>query len=60
MADLQVRPDDSPLRLTGSGMLVLNPPWQLDQALTPVLPVLAAALGEAGASQRLEWLRPPP
>ena len=59
VAELQVRPDDSPLRLTGSGMLVLNPPWQLDQALAPVLPVLAAALGEAGASQRLEWLRPP-
>ena len=59
VAELQVRPDDSPLRLTGSGMLVLNPPWQLEHALAPVLPVLAAALGEAGASQRLEWLRPP-
>ena len=59
VAELQVRADDSPLRLTGSGMLVLNPPWLLDQALAPVLPVLAAALGEAGASQRLEWLRPP-
>lgn len=57
VAELQVRPDDSPLRLNGSGMLVVNPPWQLAEALAPVLPVLAATLGEAGASHRLEWLR---
>lgn len=57
VAELQVRPDDSPLRLNGSGMLVINPPWQLDKALAPVLPVLATSLGEAGASHRLEWLR---
>ncbi|HEY1034825.1 MAG TPA: 23S rRNA (adenine(2030)-N(6))-methyltransferase RlmJ, partial [Pseudoxanthomonas sp.] len=57
VAELQVRPDDSPLRLNGSGMLVINPPWQLDEALAPVLPVLAASLGETGASHRLEWLR---
>ncbi len=59
VAELQVRPDDSPLRLNGSGMLVLNPPWQLHETLAPVLPVLAATLGEAGASHRLEWLRAP-
>ena len=59
VAELQVRPDDSPLRLNGSGMLVINPPWQFDQALAPVLPVLANALGETGAGHRLEWLRPP-
>ncbi len=57
VAELQVRPDDSPLRLNGSGMLVINPPWQLNEALAPVLPVLAKTLGEAGASHRLEWLR---
>ena len=55
--ELLVRPDDSPLRLNGSGMLILNPPWQLEQAVAPALPALAAALGEAGASSRLEWLR---
>ena len=59
VAELQVRPDDSPLRLNGSGMLVVNPPWQLDQALAPVLPVLATTLGEPGATHRLEWLREP-
>lgn len=56
-AELLVRPDDSPLRLNGSGMLLLNPPWKLDAALAPALPWLARTLGEAGASSRLDWLR---
>ena len=60
LAELLVRPDDSPLRLNGSGMAVLNPPWQLDQALAPVLPVLQQRLGQAGTSTRLEWLRREP
>ncbi|MEL1264994.1 23S rRNA (adenine(2030)-N(6))-methyltransferase RlmJ [Pseudoxanthomonas putridarboris] len=59
VAELQVRPDDSPLRLNGSGMLVLNPPWQLEQAIAPVLPVLQKVLGEPGAGTRLEWLHAP-
>jgi 23S rRNA (adenine2030-N6)-methyltransferase len=57
LAELQVHPDDSPLRLTGSGMLVVNPPYRLDAELAPVLPVLVRLLGEKGASSRLEWLR---
>ncbi|MFT4248754.1 MAG: 23S rRNA (adenine(2030)-N(6))-methyltransferase RlmJ [Pseudomonas sp.] len=57
LAELQVRPDDSPLRLNGSGMLLLNPPWQFEQVLAPVLPALKTHLGEAGASTRLEWLK---
>ena len=57
VAELQVRPDDSPLRLNGSGMLVLNAPYQFDEALAPVLPVLERLLGETGASSRLEWLK---
>jgi len=55
LAELLVRPDDSPLRLNGSGMAVLNPPWKLDDALAPALPFLRQALGAAGASTRLEW-----
>ncbi|GHH48365.1 23S rRNA (adenine(2030)-N(6))-methyltransferase RlmJ [[Pseudomonas] boreopolis] len=59
VAELLVRPDDSPLRLNGSGLLLLNPPWQFDQVLAPALPVLKRHLGEAGASTRLEWLKQP-
>jgi 23S rRNA (adenine2030-N6)-methyltransferase len=59
LVELLVRPDDSPLRMNGSGLLLLNPPWQLDAVLAPTLPVLRDRLGEAGASMRLEWLREP-
>ena len=60
VAELLVRADDSPLRMNGSGMLLLNAPYQLDAALAPALGALAAALGEPGApAPRLEWLRQP-
>jgi 23S rRNA (adenine2030-N6)-methyltransferase len=57
VAEVLVRPDDSPLRLNGSGMLLLNPPWKLDIALAQALPALAKLMGEDGASSRLEWLK---
>jgi 23S rRNA (adenine2030-N6)-methyltransferase len=57
VAELLVRPDDSPLRLNGSGMLVINPPWKLDEALAPALPVLARLMGELQPESRLEWLK---
>ena len=59
LVELLVRPDDSPLRMNGSGLLVLNAPWRLDAQLATTLPALRAALGEAGASSRVEWLRAP-
>lgn len=56
-AELLVRADDSPLRMNGSGLLLINPPWQLDQTLAAVLPLLAKALGETpAASSHLQWL----
>lgn len=57
--ELLVRPDDSPLRMNGSGMLLFAPPWRFDQALRPALPALCAALGESGASWTLDFLRAP-
>ena len=57
LAELQIRADDSPLRLNGSGMLIVNPPWKFDQQLAPALPLLKKALGEASAQTRLEWLK---
>lgn len=59
ICELLVRPDDSPLRMNGSGLLLLNPPWRLDDALARTLPALQATLGEPGASCRIEWLRAP-
>jgi 23S rRNA (adenine2030-N6)-methyltransferase len=58
VAELLVRPDDSTLRLNGCGMLVANPPWQLDARLATLLPALRDTLAQSpGASQRLRWLR---
>lgn len=56
-AELLVHRDDSPLRLNGSGMLLLNPPWQLDLALTPALTFIHKALDQGGGSWGLEWIR---
>ena len=57
VAELMVHPDESPLRMNGSGLLLVNAPWQFDATLRAVLPQLAAALGEAGAAWRVDWLR---
>lgn len=59
IAELLVRPADSPLRMNGSGMLVLNAPWRLDEQVASALPVLRRHLGEADGSYRLDWLRRP-
>lgn len=55
--ELLVRPDDSPLRMNGSGMVVVNPPWQFERTVEPALRPLAQAMGEPGASWRLTWLK---
>lgn len=55
--ELLVRPDDSPLRMNGSGMLLLNPPWNIEKDIEPALKPLAQAMGDAGASWRLTWLK---
>ena len=56
-AELLVRPDDSPLRLNGSGMIVVNPPWKLDQELAQALPVLAQLLADGEPESKLDWLK---
>ncbi len=56
-AELLVHPDDSPLRLNGSGMVILNAPWKLDDALREPLRVLAGLLArERPATVKLDWL----
>jgi len=44
-------------RLYGSGMIVVNPPFVLEDELRTILPALVRALGRDGASHRLDWLR---
>ncbi len=60
LVELLVRPDDSPLRMNGSGLLLLDPPWTLASTLAPALDELRGRLGEDGRGDtRLHWLREP-
>jgi 23S rRNA (adenine2030-N6)-methyltransferase len=43
-------------RLNGCGMLILNPPWKVDDELRQVLPVLLELLGRGGGSISVSWL----
>lgn len=50
------RPDDAH-RLTGCGLLMINPPYQLDERLRVLLPFLVERLGQSpGACFDLAWL----
>lgn len=49
--ELCVHPDDSRVGLNGSGMLLVNPPWQLDAELRAVLPALHAILAPDGSGR---------
>jgi 23S rRNA (adenine2030-N6)-methyltransferase len=49
VSELWLYPRDSRVALNGSGLLIVNPPWQIEAAMRAWLPELAAALG-AGAS----------
>jgi 23S rRNA (adenine2030-N6)-methyltransferase len=55
--ELMVMPDNSPLRLNGCGMMVINAPYDLDARLAASLGVLAERLGrDPRAIARLDWL----
>jgi 23S rRNA (adenine2030-N6)-methyltransferase len=46
--ELCIHADDSHVGLNGSGLWVVNPPWQFEQALQPAMPWLHKALSPAG------------
>lgn len=59
IAEIDVWPADTPFRLNGCGMLIVNPSWLLDRELPPLLDRLVQLLGRAPvAAQRVEWLVP--
>jgi 23S rRNA (adenine2030-N6)-methyltransferase len=56
-AELLIHPDDSPLRLNGSGMVILNAPWQLDETLREPMRALARLLSQTRQAEwKLDWL----
>jgi 23S rRNA (adenine2030-N6)-methyltransferase len=50
-AELCIHPDDSRAGLNGSGLVIVNAPYQLDQDLEAALPVLHRVLSPAGAGR---------
>jgi 23S rRNA (adenine2030-N6)-methyltransferase len=60
MAELRVREAFREGGLAGSGVIVVNAPWKLDEELGLMLPALAERLGTGSWGQgRVEWLAPP-
>lgn len=56
-AELMLDAHDSPLRLNGCGMILINPPWRFEQQLAQLLPALGDLLRrDQPASHRLQWL----
>lgn len=56
-AELGLRPYDSPQGMHGCGVIIVNPPWQLDATLKRLLPELREILGDEGMGQtRVELL----
>jgi 23S rRNA (adenine2030-N6)-methyltransferase len=51
VAELCVHPDDSRAGLNGSGLVILEPPWQLDRDLREALPALHRVLSPDGAGR---------
>ncbi len=55
-AELQIAGDAAQVRMKGCGLLVLNPPWQIDAEFRAMLPALAERLGvDGGAGARVSW-----
>ncbi len=58
-AELRIFDEDVPLRMNGTGMVIVNPPWQLEQQLEVIGPWLWQVLSPQGRGGfRLNWLVP--
>jgi len=58
-AEVTIADDNASMKMKGCGLAVVNPPWQIDRAVAPLMPVLAELLAQApGGGGRLRWLVP--
>ena len=58
VAELSIYREDIPNRLNGSGMLLINPPWQFQNEIDVALPWLWETLAvDQQGSYRSYWLR---
>jgi 23S rRNA (adenine2030-N6)-methyltransferase len=56
VAEVMIHGGDAPDRLNGAGLVLVNPPWKLDEALQRLLPWLAEVLAPGTGHARVEWL----
>lgn len=57
VAELMIRHPHDVSRLNGTGVVVFNPPYRLNEMLAVLLPFLADRLGDGpGSTHRLQWL----
>ncbi|HEE0638102.1 TPA: 23S rRNA (adenine(2030)-N(6))-methyltransferase RlmJ [Klebsiella pneumoniae] len=57
--ELAVRPDSDQRGMTASGMIVINPPWKLEQQMNNVLPWLHSKLVPTGTGHAtVSWIVP--
>ena len=56
---LSVLPADTQLGMAGAGLVIVNPPWLLDERLGELLPKLHALLSPEGlGGSRVQWIVP--
>lgn len=55
--ELTIRAPSTPARLFGTGMIVVNPPYALEEEMRTLLPPLAALLADEGrGGVKIEWV----
>lgn len=54
--ELLVHPLDTPQSLNGSGLVIANPPWGLEEELSTLMPWLAKLLGQSQGGWKMDWL----
>lgn len=58
-AELNIAGSESALKMKGCGLLILNPPWQVDREVRAILAVLGERLRvDGGAGTACDWLVP--
>ena len=55
VAELNINPDNTPDALNGSGLLMINPPFELDKKIRTLQPLLGGVFNATG-QHRCDWL----
>jgi 23S rRNA (adenine2030-N6)-methyltransferase len=56
LAELSIGSGAGDIGMTASGMIIINPPWQLSNSLQTILPFLQKALADKDGDYRLQQL----